>query len=148
MNKSTAVIGDRPRQIVHRAASIPLQAPSWINYLAVRLKAGETWHYEPPADHTICWVALASGRLAAPEPAEAGELVVFEESNQAINLRAEADSEFVLGSALSHPYDLVLGHYSVHTSATSLRAGETGVRPPAHNASTEGTEPCHPTIEN
>ena len=42
--------------------SSPLKAPSSINYLAVRLKAGETWRYEPPADHTICWVALASGR--------------------------------------------------------------------------------------
>ena len=47
--------------------SSPLKAPSSINYLAVRLKAGQTWRYEPPADHTICWVALASGRLADPE---------------------------------------------------------------------------------
>ena len=61
--------------------SSPLKAPSSINYLAVRLKAGETWRYEPPANHTICWIALASGRLAVPEPAEAGELVAFETSN-------------------------------------------------------------------
>ena len=60
--------------------SSPLKAPSSINYLAVRLKAGETWRYEPPTDHTICWIALASGRLAVPEPAKAGELVAFETS--------------------------------------------------------------------
>ena len=104
--------------------SSPLEATSSINYLAVRLKAGESWRYEPPADHTICWVALASGRLAVPEPAEAGELVAFETSNEAIDFRAEADTEFVLGSAVNHPYDLALGYYSVHTSPASLHAGE------------------------
>ena len=104
--------------------SSPLKVPSSINYLAVRLKAGETWRYAPPPDHTICWVALASGRLTVPEPAEAGEVVAFERSNQAIDFRAEADTEFVLGSAASHPYELALGHYSVHTSPAALQAGE------------------------
>jgi redox-sensitive bicupin YhaK (pirin superfamily) len=102
----------------------PLKAPSSTTYLAVRLKADETWRYKPPADHTISWIALASGSLTVPEPAEAGELVAFETSNQAIDFRAEADTEFVLGSAASHPYELALGYYSAHTSAASLRAGE------------------------
>ena len=104
--------------------SSPLEAPSSINYLAVRLNAGETWRYQPPADHTISWVALASGELAVPERAEAGELVAFATSNQAIEFRAEADTEFVLGSAARHPYELALGHYSVHTSPASLQVGE------------------------
>jgi redox-sensitive bicupin YhaK (pirin superfamily) len=91
--------------------SSPLKAPSSINYLAVRLKGGETWRYEPPAGHTICWIALASGSLAVPERAKGGELLAFEKSNQAIDFRAEADTEFVLGSAASHPYQLALGHY-------------------------------------
>ena len=104
--------------------SSPLKAPSSINYLAVRLKAGETWRYEPPAGHDVCWAALASGKLAVPEPVVAGELVAFETSSQAIDFHAEADAEFVLGSAASHPYDLALGYYSVHTSPASLHAGE------------------------
>ncbi|ASL45910.1 hypothetical protein bAD24_III00840 [Burkholderia sp. AD24] len=29
-----------------------------------------------------------------------------------------------LGSAMPHPHDLVLGYYSVHTSAEALRTGE------------------------
>jgi redox-sensitive bicupin YhaK (pirin superfamily) len=102
----------------------PLQAPAPINYLAVRLKAGETWRYQPPVGHTVCWVALASGRLVGPEPVLAGELVAFEPSNDAIDFRAEVDTEFVLGSAASHPYELALGRYSVHTSPASLAAGE------------------------
>jgi redox-sensitive bicupin YhaK (pirin superfamily) len=104
--------------------SSPLKAPSSINYLAVRLRAGESWLYEPPSDHMICWIALASGRLIVPERVVAGELVAFEMSKKAIDFRAEADTEFVLGSAASHPYELALGHYSVHTSPASLRAGE------------------------
>ena len=106
------------------AVSSPLRTPSSLNYLAVRLRAGESWRYDPPADHSVCWVALASGRLAVPEPVEAGELVAFETSDQAIDFHAEADTEFVLGSAASHPHDLVLGRYSVHTSKASLQAGE------------------------
>ena len=39
----------------------PLKAASPINYLAVRLKAGETWRYDPPAGHDVAWIALASG---------------------------------------------------------------------------------------
>jgi hypothetical protein len=120
--------GAHSRSDLSRSGSISaecaLGAPSSINYLAVRLKAGETWRYEPPADHTISWIALASGRVAVPQRAEAGELVAFEPSNQAIDFRAEADTELVLGSAASHPFELALGHYSVHTSPASLQAGE------------------------
>jgi hypothetical protein len=58
------------------------------------------------------------------EYVEAGELAVFEQSNQAIDFYAEADTDFVLGSAASHPYELVLGNHSVHTGPATLRAAE------------------------
>ena len=102
----------------------PLKAPSPINYLAVRLKAGETWRYDPPAGHDVAWVALASGTLAVPDPVQAGEMVAFDRSTAAIEFHADADSEFVLGSAAHHPHDLVLGYYSVHTSPAALDAAE------------------------
>jgi redox-sensitive bicupin YhaK (pirin superfamily) len=101
-----------------------LQAPSSMTYLFVHLKVGESWSYQPPSDHTVCWVALSTGKLDVPERVEAGELAVFESSNQAIDFYAQADTEFVLGSAASHPYALALGKYSVHTSHATLRAGE------------------------
>jgi redox-sensitive bicupin YhaK (pirin superfamily) len=104
--------------------SSPLAAPSSLTYLAVRLKAGESWRYEPPADHQVCWAALGRGSLDVPESVQAGELVVFAPSSAAIDIHAETDSEFVLGSAASHPYELALGYYSVHTSEASLQAGE------------------------
>jgi redox-sensitive bicupin YhaK (pirin superfamily) len=102
----------------------PLTAPAPINYLAVRLKAGENWRYDPPTGHDVAWIALASGSIAVPEPVHTGEMVAFDKSKQSIDIRAEADSEFVLGSAASHPHDLVLGYYSVHTSAEALEVAE------------------------
>ena len=105
-------------------AKSPLVAPSSLNYLAVRLKAGDSWRYQPPVDHSVAWIAIGKGRVATPQTAEAGELIAFERSNQAIDFTAEADAEFVLGSAPRHRHDLVLGYYSVHTSPSSLQKGE------------------------
>jgi hypothetical protein len=98
--------------------------PSSLNYLSVRLKAGESWRYQPPSDHSVAWIAVGKGRVAMPETAQSGELIGFEPSNEAIDFTAETDAEFVLGSAPYHPHALVLGYYSVHTSSTSLRDGE------------------------
>jgi hypothetical protein len=52
---------------------------------------------------------------------------VFEESDQAITFEALSDAGFILGSAVKHSYDLVTGHYSVHTNADSLRIGERNI---------------------
>jgi redox-sensitive bicupin YhaK (pirin superfamily) len=106
------------------SASSTITSPSPINYLAIRLKAGERWRYEPPTGHAVLWVAIASGVLAAPDELERGELVAFEPSSRAVEFEALTDTEFVLGSAAPHEHDLVLGYYSVHTSPGALRDGE------------------------
>jgi redox-sensitive bicupin YhaK (pirin superfamily) len=119
--------------------SSPLKAPAPINYLAVRLKAGETWRYEPPAGHDVAWIALASGSLSLPEAVAAGEMVTFDKSGQAIDFRAETASEFVLGSAASHPHELVLGYYSVHTSPKALDIAERHIADIRLRLNQEGT---------
>jgi redox-sensitive bicupin YhaK (pirin superfamily) len=98
-----------------------------INYFHVRLKAGERWHYTPPADHDVAWLAVDRGGLRAADPIGEGELVVFEPSTAAIDLEANGDTSFVFGSAPKHPHPLVLGYYSVHTSAQALARGEAGI---------------------
>ncbi len=108
----------------HGSASSAIDSPSPINYLAVRLKAGERWRYEPPAGHSVLWVAIASGVLSAPDELRHGELAAFEPSSEAVEFEALTDSEFVLGSAAPHEHDLVTGYYSVHTSPETLRDGE------------------------
>jgi redox-sensitive bicupin YhaK (pirin superfamily) len=106
------------------SASNAIASPSPINYLAVRLEAGERWRYEPPAGHTILWAAIASGVLSAPDELRQGDLAAFEASSEAVEFAAVTDTEFVLGSAAPHEHDLVLGYYSVHTSPRALREGE------------------------
>ena len=49
---------------------------------------------------------------------------MFEESNSALEFAAFEDTGFILGSAVKHPHDLVLGNYSVHTSKQALDRGE------------------------
>lgn len=109
-------------------AESPVAAPPGINYLFVRLAAGERWEYTPPAGHEVAWVCVQRGALRIADESIADELVVFDESEDVLAFTADEDSEFVLGSAIPHPHDLVLGYYSVHTSSETLRAGEARIR--------------------
>jgi redox-sensitive bicupin YhaK (pirin superfamily) len=118
---------DGPARVLlgrYRNASSVIVAPSPINYLAVRLNAGERWCYQPPADHTVLWTAIALGAVSVPDEVRQGELAVFARSNGAVEFEALSDAEFVLGSAVPHEHDLVLGYYSVHTTDDALRDGE------------------------
>jgi len=105
-------------------ARSPIRAPAGINYFHVRLKDGQRWRYAPPEGHTVAWLAVDDGALRSPEPIGEGQLAVFEESGNAIELKADGDASFVMGSAIKHPYPLVLGNYSVHTSRATLAQGE------------------------
>src|SRR5882762_7383260 len=121
------VQSDGPARVLlgsYGSASSAIASPSPINYLAVRLKAGERWRYEPPRGHTVLWTAIASGVLSAPEELRHGDLAAFEPSSKAVEFEALADTGFVLGSAAPHEHDLVLGYYSVHTTPDALREGE------------------------
>ncbi len=102
-------------------------SPDGITYLDVRLKAGERWTFQPAKGHDVAWIALHQGSVTTPQPISRGELAVFEEGDQAIAFEAISDAGFILGSAIKHPYDLVTGHYSVHTNADSLRIGERNI---------------------
>jgi redox-sensitive bicupin YhaK (pirin superfamily) len=106
------------------AVSSVIEPPSPINYLAVRLKAGERWRYEPPASHTVLWTAIASGTVSVPDELRQGDLAAFEPSSEAVEFESLTDAEFVLGSAAPHGHDLVLGNYSVHTTRAALRDAE------------------------
>jgi len=103
------------------SASNAIASPSPINYLAVRLEAGERWRYEPPAGHTVLWTAIASGTLSVPDELRQSDLAAFEPSSEAVEFEARTAAEFVLGSAAPHKYDLVLGSHSVHTTPAALR---------------------------
>jgi len=125
------VAEDKPARVIlgsYGRAESAINAPRRINYLDVQLAAGERWIYQPPSDHEVAWLAVSQGALRTPELIASGELAVFEESNGALVIEADSPSRFVLGSAAKHPHDLVLGHYSVHTTQAALLAGESEIQ--------------------
>jgi redox-sensitive bicupin YhaK (pirin superfamily) len=108
-------------------AKSPISSPP-MSYLVVSLKAGERWSFHPPKGHSVVWVAVHDGLLRTSSPIPSGEIAIFEPSEESIDFVAEGITRFVLGSAAKHPHDLVLGNYSVHTSAEALRQGEAEIR--------------------
>jgi redox-sensitive bicupin YhaK (pirin superfamily) len=122
-----AVPSDGPARVLigsYGAATSSIGAPSPMNYLAVRMKAGERWNYQPPAGHTVLWTAVGRGSILVPDELHEGELVAFKSSSAVLEFEAQSDAEFVLGSAIPHNYDLVLGSHSVHTSPGALHEAE------------------------
>jgi len=119
-------------------ARSPIEAPP-MTYLSVSLKHGEQWTYHPPKGHTVAWVAVHEGVLRTPSPIPNGEIAIFEPSEASIDFIAEGKTGFVLGSAAKHPHELVLGNYSVHTSAQSLRQAETEIRRIGQRLRADGT---------
>jgi len=122
----------------HGEAASEVSAPAVMNYLDVALKKGEKWRYQPPDNHTVAWIAVQQGKLATPEIVDKGELAVFDESNGALEFEALEDAGFILGSAVKHPHDLVLGNYSVHTSKRALDKGEAKIAEIGRRLQAEG----------
>jgi redox-sensitive bicupin YhaK (pirin superfamily) len=103
----------------------PVNAPDGITYLLVTLGANEAWTYEPPVQQSAAFVAVASGMVDVGSTLRAGDMGVFD-YHGAMHFQADASgpTTFVLGSAIPHPHDLVLGYYSVHSSEDALIRGE------------------------
>jgi redox-sensitive bicupin YhaK (pirin superfamily) len=119
-----------------------VESPPVITYLDVRLKAGERWTFHPAKGHDVAWIASHQGIVTTPEQVSAGEIAVFEASGQPIAFEALSDAGFILGSAVKHPYDLVTGHYSVHTNADSLRIGERNIADIGRRLHNQGVLPA------
>lgn len=101
-----------------------IDPPNDMNYLDVNLKQNEKWTYEPPATHDIMWMIVYEGRLSGERAASVGELIVFEDGNQPVELVSDHSASFLLGSAKQFEHDLVLGRGSVHTSKANLEASQ------------------------
>src|SRR5882724_10313081 len=96
---------DGPARVLlgnYGTATSAIKAPSPMNYLAVRLKAGERWSYQPPTEHTVLWTAVGMGAVLVPDELQQGDLMAFSPSSAAIEFEAQFDAEFVLGSAVPH----------------------------------------------
>ncbi len=112
----------------HGELRSPIPDVNRMTYLHVRLEDGEAWHYQPPIEHDVAWLAVNEGKLHVAGTVVARRMAVFDEGGGALELRAEGRTEFVLGSAAKHPHPLVCGSYSVHTSVRARALGEAGIQ--------------------
>nr|WP_260115115.1 pirin family protein [Pseudoduganella guangdongensis] len=114
----------------YKGRSSPARSPAGVTLLLVSLPANAQWTFSPAAGQRVAWLAMASGGLVGPTHAQAGQLVVFEAGEQAVNLHAGPDEPavFVVGSAIEHPFELHIGTHSVHTSRQSLAKGVANIK--------------------
>jgi redox-sensitive bicupin YhaK (pirin superfamily) len=122
----------------YESVQSPIDGPP-LTYLSVSLQPGERWTYQPPKGHTVAWVAVHEGALRMSSTIGQGEIAVFAPSEEPIHFQAQGKTGFVLGSAAPHPHELVLGNYSVHTSAEALRRGESEIRRIGRELRAKGT---------
>jgi redox-sensitive bicupin YhaK (pirin superfamily) len=86
---------------IGRARSRISHAPPDVNYFHVRLKDGQRWRYAPPEGHNVTWLAVDRGGLRLEEDGRVlrEQVALFGRSRGVIEVQAEGESSFVLGSA-------------------------------------------------
>jgi redox-sensitive bicupin YhaK (pirin superfamily) len=87
-----------------RASSRIRQAPAGVNFFHVRLKDRQDFRYAPPEGHNITWLAVDHGslQLTGGERVMWEQIALFVDSAGVIEVQADGDTSFVLGSARRH----------------------------------------------
>jgi redox-sensitive bicupin YhaK (pirin superfamily) len=113
-----------------RARSALGHAAPDINFFHIRLKDGEHWRYLAPDRQNVTWLAVDRGgvRLREGEHVNWEQLALFGDSRGVIELQADGETSFVLGSAsrVSHP--LVQDFSLIDATLTALTPSEEGGR--------------------
>lgn len=84
-----------------RARSRIRQAPADLNFFHVHLEDRQDFRYTAPAGHDVTWLAVDRGSLQLQEGERVRweQLAVFRGSGGVIEVQADGDTSFVLGSA-------------------------------------------------
>jgi redox-sensitive bicupin YhaK (pirin superfamily) len=99
-----------------------------MNYFVVQLQAGARWTYMPPQAHDVAFAVGFSGGPVVNGTLLDHTLAVLSGSG-AIDIAApEGPVQVLIGTAAKHPWDLVLGTSSVHTSKAALMQGMATIR--------------------
>ena len=97
-----------------------IEPPYHLNYLEVNLKKNQDWEYTVPNEHDVLFIFLYEGDLSGDAHSQTAELIIFENGNQPLKLSTKEGAKFLLGSAKSFDYELVMSGSSVHTSQENL----------------------------
>lgn len=92
-----------------RARSRIVHAPPDVNYFHVHLEDGQSWHYAAPDGHNVTWLAVDRGSVRLEEDGRVSreQIALFGRSRGEIQVQAEGESSFVLGSTRRHSNVLV-----------------------------------------
>jgi redox-sensitive bicupin YhaK (pirin superfamily) len=76
-------------------------APPDINYFHVRLKDAQRWRYAAPNGHNVTWLAVDRGGVRLQEDGRVlrQQIALFGDSRGVLEVQADGESSFVLGSA-------------------------------------------------
>ena len=103
----------------------PIHRTSPMNLFHVEMKPGEAWKYQPPLGYEVAWVFAYEGSLLVAGEELQNELGIFEKSEGLIRISAGKEGvSFLFGSAVTHPYPLVVAHDTIHTNQESLEKAE------------------------
>jgi redox-sensitive bicupin YhaK (pirin superfamily) len=102
--------------------------PAAIDLLHVSLEAGESWVYPAHELRQQAWAFAFSGQILVDEMPFSKRLVVFDSTARNIRISAREATQFIFAAAERHPYDLVVGAHSVHTSHAALERSEERIR--------------------
>jgi len=87
---------DGPARVIlgsYGTATSAIKAPSPMNYLAVRLKAGERWSYRPPRGHTSPLDRRGMGSVLVPDEFAAGRTGGLQAFEHRDRIRGQSDAE-------------------------------------------------------
>lgn len=93
-----------------------ISPPYNLNYLEINLDGQQSWTYHTPTDHDILFIFLYEGDLTGNVQSKSAELIVFENGNLPVEFHTTHGAKFLLGSAQTFDYKLVVKGSSIHTS--------------------------------
>jgi redox-sensitive bicupin YhaK (pirin superfamily) len=102
----------------------PIHSHQDMNYFVVDLDPNTEWEYSVPATHEIAWAFVFQGAGRLQRVASQLELMVLGDAGAICVGADETPVRAIVGSGRRHPYPLVLGQSSIHTSEADLRRGE------------------------
>jgi redox-sensitive bicupin YhaK (pirin superfamily) len=115
---------------IGRARSRIRHAPPNLSYFHIRLKDGQRWRYAAPDGHNVTWLAVDRGGLIFEEDGRVlrEQVALFERTRGVIEVQAEGESSFVLGSARQDPNAVIQSdHLQIDSMNPKLAVNPTPV---------------------
>ena len=106
----------------------PIQAHQDMTYFVLTLQAGAKWTYNMPATNDVAFAVVFEGDGEIDGTSSMQELVQIGGNEPITFSSGAAKTQILIGSGKKHPYPLITGTSSVHTSPAALERGQQRIR--------------------